>query len=237
MSLIDDLLDSLFGQKKPPPKSGVNYGLDGNPDKPWEPTRSDTAYYDPTFPDQVFVNPANIHEDHWTEAANYQYRGEEPHGISAVLPPGYDPHDIDLIRARGVGFGRMVNPKYNEPLPVVIVDRAIPMGVSRRTSMNSIIVSNATDSVRILARRPDRTRALIYVPGGFNTLFVGIGPTREAANNASASGTGAGAFYIPGGFPLELNTNEEIWAILSAGSPVALSVLEEFTVTEGATME
>lgn len=189
----------------------------------------DPAYFKPAYPTMVPVGvlPTTEHPDsHWLQATKQgkfiPYIGEEPHGVEIDVDPSKIPvNDIDLIAARGHAFGTPVGEPHSVPVPVTIIDTPVLFGVEKKISTNTFTLT-AGVPILLCAKRPERSRVQL------NVSTVGpaiIGDSKEQV-------LGNVGYIVPLGVMITFITNQAVWVISSVAAVV--SVLEEFTIVEGA---
>lgn len=197
---------------------------------PVTPPNANPLYFKPAYPGMVAVGtlPSTEHPDaHWLEATKQgkfiPYIGEEPHGEQIDVDPNKIPvHDVDLIAARGHGYGTPVGQPHAVPVPVTIVDSPVYFGIEKRFSANSLVMTVANTPTLLCSRRPERVSATILVSA--------VGPVIiNATKEDVASGIG---FIVPLGVAVSIKTNQPVW-VMSTVVNTAVSVVEEYTVVEG----
>jgi hypothetical protein len=228
VNVFDEIASLFHAPKSEIPKVAYpETAQDGG--EPVVPPNSDPKYFKPAYPGMVPVGilPTTEHPDaHWLEATKQgkfiPFLGEEPHGEEINIDPNMIPvHDVDLTKARGVGYGTPIGQPHAVPVPVTVVNAPVLFGIENRFSANSLLLTANTPAL-LSSRRPDRVRAQILVSA--------VGPV---IINATKEDVGSGiGFVVPIGVAVTINTNQPIWVMSTVGS-TAVSVVEEYTVVEG----
>lgn len=120
-----------------------------------------------------------------------------------------------------------------EPVPVRIVDTSVPRTERRRGSLFNVplilpanLLANQSATVRVLHFRPNRTKATLTVKPRSTAGTAG----RVWLSFDESPSPGNGFALDAGDPPMELNTTEDVWAVLdpAAANDAMVCVHEEF---------
>ena len=223
-ALVTEIINWFRTAPPPPVVMYPETAQDGG--HPVIPPNADPKFFTPKYPQLGAVDlPTPEHPDHdWLTATKQgkfiPYIGDEPHGMEIDVDPSRIPvNDIDLIAARGHGFGRPVGEILANPVPVYTVDIPPLFGIERKFSTNVFTLQTGVATL-IAAKRPERSALRLSV-----SAAVSVGQSPEQV----LSGVG---FILPANVIFSMNVNQAVYAVATTGTPT-VSVYEEFTVAEG----
>lgn len=210
------LFDELKALVTPQPEPGV-------PDGDWPPVTPGEDYYDDTSVQQIVVDQADPNGPYRPSVDHMiPYRGNAEHGVpydgrtNVVIPLP----QIDTVAPDETPSDPGPTTQLVEPIPVSVVSTPSPIARELRWNTVKFTVNNAMfKAVQIAPKRDARTRLRIQSTTGKNL----IAHIQDGILNVG--------WPVVLGNPLEIITDQPVYAIGTDPADDTLYVLEEYPVS------